>query len=909
MELGSTTNTLSRTVFRTVSALLAFGVLMGCGESVVSQSNEDPDPVVVDIPIAFVKRTLPINDDGTATVVDLRTPAEFIPGARLYIKGRAAVSSEEINITDRAFADESQLENNDGDITTLLYDVKDLEVSFDGTRLLFAMRAPEIEGADDDEQPTWNIWEYDFLNDDLHRVITSDIVAEAGQDTGPIYLPDGRIVFSSTRQRTNQAILIDEGKAQYSGLEESLTTQASVLHVMDANGNDITQISFNQSHDIDPLVLPNGKVLFTRWDQAASDKGMHLYQMNPDGSQLEIVYGRHSHDLNGSNIHFVQSRVTPDDKVITAGSEYERDTLGGNFFQIDIDNYTDNETPIASSDSLSEPGQVPALFDTIDAQAAISPGGYVAALYPLFDGSGRQLFTWSQCRVYDPDATTDNDAERRILPCTEALLDTPDIEAAPLLYGLWMYDPLTNTQNVIAPPEEGFAYTEVVSMEQSDFPDDFSVSENAASGSYDYDLADQGLGRIHIRSVYDFAGEDATPLGISSMSNPTITSAEDRPIRFVRVVKSVSIPDDDIIEVERSDFGPNQNLLMREILGYAMVEPDGSLMLDLPANVPLSFSFLDEAGMRVTARHDNWVQLVPGEVKTCNGCHSSDSELPHGRLDAEYPSINLGAPSTGTAHPGANPALFADLGETMAETKGRVNGVAYPSADIEFEDEWSDPELSTVSASFSYAYGDMTTPIPISQSCAQNWTSLCRIAINYPDHIQPLFELSRVTVDEQDATEIDHTCISCHAPADEDGLVQIPAAQLDLSNQVSLDNNQQLTGFRELLFNDAEVEIVEGVLLDKLVQAFDGNGDPIYETDEDGELILDAEGNPIPVLVTINVAASARAGSAATSTTFFTQFSTGSHANWLSDAELRLIAEWLDVGAQYYNNPFDTPQD
>jgi hypothetical protein len=27
----------------------------------------------------------------------------------------------------------------------------------------------------------------------------------------------------------------------------------------------------------------------------------------------------------------------------------------------------------------------------------------------------------------------------------------------------------------------------------------------------------------------------------------------------------------------------------------------------------------------------------------------------------------------------------------------------------------------------------------------------------------------------------------------------------------------------------------------------------------------------------------------------------------LTPAELRLIAEWVDIGAQYYNNPFDVP--
>ena len=887
-------------------AMLIVGVaaLSACGESVVSQSNDEPDPVVVDIPVAFVKRTLPVDEEGMPIESDLRTPAEFVPGAALFIKRRAAVSSEEINITDRAFVDSTGEDNAEEETQSPQYDVKDIEVSYDGSKLLFAMRAPEIADADEDEQPTWNIWEYDITTDELRRVIASDIVAQAGEDTSPVYLPDGRIVFSSTRQRTNQAILIDEGKAQYSALEEGLDVEASVLHVMDANGSDITQISFNQSHDIDPLVMPNGKILFTRWDQAAGDKGMHLYQMNPDGSELEIVYGRHSHDLNGDNVHFVQSRVTPDGQVLAAVREYTRDTLGGNYYRLDVQNYIDNDTPTAASDSLSGPGQIAALFDNIDTQAPISAGGYVGALYPLFDGSNRQLFAWSQCRVYDPEQEIVEGETRTILPCSDVLLANEDIEAAPLLYGLWMYDPQTNTQQVIATPQEGIAYTELVSMEQRAFPADYTPRKD-----FDDALASEGLGRIHIRSVYDFAGEDITPAGIDVMANPSLTAADERPVRFVRVVKSVSIPDEDIVEVERSDFGPSRNLLMRDIIGYSTVEPDGSVLLDLPANIPLSFEFLDVKGKRVWPRHDNWVQLVPGEVKTCNGCHNQDSTLPHGRLDAEYPSINLGAPSTGGAHPGANPALFADMGETMAQTKNRVLGRTFPSPDIRYEDIWSNPADTTLSDAFAYAYGDMRSAIPISQSCAQTWTSLCRITINYPDHIQPLFESDRRIFDETGMLISDTTCISCHSPVDADGLTQVPVAQLDLTNQPSLDNPDQLTGYRELLFNDAEVELVDGVLLDRLVEALDGNGNPIFERDEDGELILDPEGNPIPVMVTVSVAPSARASSALASERFFSMFETGSHANWLNNAELKLMAEWLDLGAQYYNNPFDTPQD
>jgi hypothetical protein len=50
------------------------------------------------------------------------------------------------------------------------------------------------------------------------------------------------------------------------------------------------------------------------------------------------------------------------------------------------------------------------------------------------------------------------------------------------------------------------------------------------------------------------------------------------------------------------------------------------------------------------------------------------------------------------------------------------------------------------------------------------------------------------------------------------------------------------------------------------------------------------------------------AGSANASTQFFSRFDAGgTHEGYLSDAEKRLIAEWLDIGAQYYNNPFAAP--
>jgi hypothetical protein len=63
--------------------------------------------------------------------------------------------------------------------------------------------------------------------------------------------------------------------------------------------------------------------------------------------------------------------------------------------------------------------------------------------------------------------------------------------------------------------------------------------------------------------------------------------------------------------------------------------------------------------------------------------------------------------------------------------------------------------------------------------------------------------------------------------------------------------------------------------------------------------------------VTVPVAAPMVAGSARASTQFFSRFDgnvgTVDHTTFLTDAEKRLIAEWLDIGAQYYNNPFAAP--
>ena len=325
---------------RNLFCILLFILLSGClgNEIDVEGAGQAADPVVVDFPIAYIKRPLPVeqddNGDSTPVAEVLREPIAFNPGAALFLRDRATPSAQETNITDQAFE------------VGALYDVKDVEVSFDGMKLIFAMRAPEIEDADEEDQPKWNIWEYDRSTLVLRRIITSNITAEAGDDVAPHYLPNGSIVFASTRQRLAKAILLDEGKPQFSALDEDRNVEALSLHVMTEDGTEIKQITFNQSHDTDPTVLTNGKIVFSRWDNYATDV-INLYQVNPDGTGLEILYGMASHQtgIDGGDVEFMSPRQTEDGRLLVNLKSASSFRLGGELVYIDWQNFIDiNQT-------------------------------------------------------------------------------------------------------------------------------------------------------------------------------------------------------------------------------------------------------------------------------------------------------------------------------------------------------------------------------------------------------------------------------------------------------------------------------------------------------------------------------------------------------------------------------------
>ena len=215
-----------------INFLFALLVLLQSG---CTSQGEGADPGITDHPVAYAKRTIEL-DNGVVVQTDIREPLNFNAGGDVYIKDRASATASERNITQS--------------ITAGLGDVRDISSSYDGEKILFSLKLEDPE-PDDNVFFTWNIYEYDLTNAELRRIIDTDVIAEEGDDISPQYLPDGRIVFVSNRQTQSRAILLDEGvngvsKPQFSAIDENRQTKSLVLHVMNTDGSDILQITFNQ---------------------------------------------------------------------------------------------------------------------------------------------------------------------------------------------------------------------------------------------------------------------------------------------------------------------------------------------------------------------------------------------------------------------------------------------------------------------------------------------------------------------------------------------------------------------------------------------------------------------------------------------------------------------------------------
>jgi hypothetical protein len=657
---------------------------------------------------------------------------------------------------------------------------------------------------------------------------------------------------------------------------------------------------------------------------------LSLYRIAPSGGNLHRYFGSlYETASDASFIHYMDPIPMPDGNLITSMRHIYNPIYGGDVVKINSENFYAVGKPIDESiTGEAEQSMTPGLVNFYPSQ--VSPTGWYSAVYPYRDGSDRLLASWAQCLVHSGEVNA----------VCEGSSISEDLLAPQ--YGIWSIDPGENTRLPVVKGHKDSLYTDI------------------AIGSYNKKavaylppqaefLLDNGFGAFHIRSVYDMDGQDMAELydgGITTLRDPSVTAPNDRSERFIRVLVRRNMPSeleqailDSPVLNPTDGSGPQMGLRpvlgsggrdLFDILSYGTIEPDGSAVIQVPHDIYFTFEVINKYAKRVDliaepeynynylSQHSTPMLLEEGELRECNGCHDPVNDIPHARADLQIASANPGAPGAGMPFPNANPQIIAEHNrDTMPQALAYCRS-AIPSVtgDVAYKDMWTESEpcidlSGSLPPDLVYSYKDLTTPVPVNDPlCLDMWTSDCKITINYLEHIQPIWDACR-----QQAGNM--ACTSCHDKADNYPADNCPGGggpggDLVLGGDLDPWNPGEVASYVQLFEPDYYV--------------MNASGEWILVTDPATECMNGIEGDlsvePQDGICITRRLMSARGAIA--SARFFRLFdddtdddayevesidpSTGTkkdlsfHKGMLTPAELRLIAEWLDTGAHYYND-------
>jgi len=164
------------------------------------------------------------------------------------------------------------------------------DVSFDGRRIVFAY----ADHAPPRQQWQFFLYEIGVDGSGLRRITGRDDDPWAGnsgrmtvlcEDYDPCYLPDGGFAFISTR---NQGGVRCHTGGRY--------CPTYVLYRCDADGSNIRQISFNEASEWDPMMMPDGRLIWMRWDYINRPviPTFGFWTARPDGTAAAHYFGNYT---------------------------------------------------------------------------------------------------------------------------------------------------------------------------------------------------------------------------------------------------------------------------------------------------------------------------------------------------------------------------------------------------------------------------------------------------------------------------------------------------------------------------------------------------------------------------------------------------------------------------------------
>lgn len=206
----------------------------------------------VKVPILFVTHLQYRNDH--------HNTHDFFPAAKHEFNGGSFTGGGALKILDPSARQiQTLLETKTGLI-------RDPDLDFAAKKIVFSMRR--------DAQDSYHIFEMNVDGSGLKQLTRMTDV----DDLDPIYLPDGHILFTSTRE------------PKYCFCNRHIMAN---LYRMEPDGANILQISKNTLFDNKPSLMDDGRILYSRWEYVDREQftAQGLWVCNPDGTRHQLVWG------------------------------------------------------------------------------------------------------------------------------------------------------------------------------------------------------------------------------------------------------------------------------------------------------------------------------------------------------------------------------------------------------------------------------------------------------------------------------------------------------------------------------------------------------------------------------------------------------------------------------------------
>ncbi len=451
------------------------------------------------------------------------------------------------------------------------------DLSFDGRRVLFCYKAHH--------QKSFHLYEINLDGSSLRQLTSGDY-----DDLDPIYLPDGHIMFATTRANTY--------------IRCFPCTYSYILARCDADGDNVYLLSHNNEPDWCPSLLHDGRVIYSRWEyhDKALWRIMSLWTTNPDGTNTSAFWGNQSVWPD----HLAQPRAIPgSNRVMFVGSAHH-DWFAGPIGIIDPDkgfNFPHGLTKVTPDVPWPECGKPPS--DPHETDDYHLSGKYAAyhSPYPL--------------------------SEEDFLVSARAG-DLSSRVAVPPKFKLYLMDVYGNRELIY----EGH-YNVLHAMPVAPRHVPLQRPDHVAWPGTGEDRKPAEPGVFYSADIYQ--GVPDLPRG--SVKYLRVIQMDPRTYSTWSVKGRFSGPAVSVVQ----DDG------VKRFLGTAPVHDDGSVAFKVPAGAALHFQLLDE---RYRALHTmrSFTGVMPGERRGCVGCHESHSTTPQvgARLDLRRQPSELTPPPWGT---------------------------------------------------------------------------------------------------------------------------------------------------------------------------------------------------------------------------------------------------------------------